>query len=410
MTTLIQYELLKIIRKKSTIIVLSVGLLLIVLLFGQPLMQFEVYHENGSIKGAAGIAYAKENDKKLAASLTEQYITDTVKEYQRLFENPDNVGFDGTEKSLIGHAYWDFASPRIRLLNIITNVYNPPGVYSGWTKLLSLDMEKGANFYQARNEKIKQELSLSTRKLTDEQKEYWQRMNEQVTVPFSYGYRMGWEIIFDSFELLIFPLLMIGILLASVFAGEYQMKTDSLILTGKYGRTKLITAKIISSFLFGISSFTLYVAVAIGIPLLGFGIDGWNLPVQIYNPNIPYPFTFLQATLINLAVIYLVLFAMIGLTLFLSANMKNPTFVVTLLVLVLFLPIFLAPHDTTGLYNLVLYLLPYHAIRPVFHRYVTYQFGNMIFDLFSVRSFVYAVLTIVMVPIIGKGLKKHQIS
>lgn len=99
--------------------------------------------------------------------------------------------------------------------------------------------------------------------------------------------------------------------------------------------------------------------MAFVLPLAAFGIDGYDLPVQIANTAIPYPFTFLQAVLINIGIIYLVLLAMIGLTLMLSAKMKSPYFVLIILVPVLFIPMFLTPNGTTGAHNLTLFLLPY---------------------------------------------------
>lgn len=142
--------------------------------------------------------------------------------------------------------------------------------------------------------------------------------------PFQYGYFGGWEIIISAFELLMFAILTICIVIAPVFAGEYQAGTDAVILSGKYGKTKLTTAKIVAALLFGVLAFTLHVLIAFGIPLVAFGMDGWNLPLQINGTTVPYPLTFLEGTLINLGVIYLVLIAMIGLTLFLSAKIKKP--------------------------------------------------------------------------------------
>ena len=121
-------------------------------------------------------------------------------------------------------------------------------------------------------------------------------------------------------------------MIAPVFAGEYQAGTDAVILSGKYGKTKLITAKIVASLLFGVLAFTLHILVAFGISLAAFGTDGWNLPLQINGTTVPYPLTFLEGTLINLGVIYLVLIAMIGLTLFLSAKMKSPYLVLIVMV------------------------------------------------------------------------------
>ena len=46
---------------------------------------------------------------------------------------------------------------------------------------------------------------------------------------------------------------------------------------------KLITAKIVSSLLFGTIAFVLHILIACGLPLTAFGVDGWNL--QTNPPN-----------------------------------------------------------------------------------------------------------------------------
>lgn len=139
-------------------------------------------------------------------------------------------------------------------------------------------------------------------------------------------------------------------------------------------------------------------------------IDGWNLPLQAAGLSIPYPFTFLQATLINVGVIYLVQLAMIGLTLLLSAKMKSPYLVLIVLVPILFIPLFLAPNGTTGIYNLTLFLLPYRATIPELGKYISYQFGGLVLDTFSMRVIVYAALTVITLPLARLGFKKHQVA
>ena len=90
--------------------------------------------------------------------------------------------------------------------------------------------------------------------------------------------------------------------------------------------------------------------------------------MQIANTAIPYPFTFLQAALVNLGVIYLVLFAMISLTL----------------------------------------LLSYRSTMPELGKYLSYQFSGIVADAFTMRAILYAVLTVVMLPLAKLGFKKHQ--
>lgn len=405
---LVKYEFLKILRKKSTLIVMAVSLLLTGFLFGLPIMQYQTYNQDGVIKGMDGIAYEKEQYADLSVPLTEEYVAETIREVQGLFENPDNVGYDGNERFLIGAAYWDGVAPREKLLNLIANTYSKPNEIWGYNNLFDLDIKE--SFYQTMEGKIETLLDNPSRTLSNEQKGYWGSMAGKVDTPLQYGYHEGWEVIISSFELLMFALLAICIVVAPVFSGEYQAGTDAVILSAKYGKTKLITAKIAASLLFGTAAFMLHIVVACGLPLAAFGIDGWNLPLQIANTTIPYPFTFLQAVLINIGIIYLVLLAMIGLTLLLSAKMKSPYLVLIILVPILFIPMFLTPNGTTGAYNLTLFLLPYRSIMPEFSKYISYQFGGMVLDTLTIRAFLYVFLTIIMLPLARLGAKKHQVA
>ncbi len=406
---MIKYEFLKIMRKKSTLIIMAVSLLVTSFLFGLPIMQYQTYSEDGVIKGKEGIAFSKKQFMDLSVPLSEEYITEIIKEVQQLFENPDNVGYDGNEQFLIGDAYWNDIAPREKLLNMIAKTYDSPNENSGYQKLASLDGNSHADFYQALQTKMQTLLNAPERALSDEQKEYWSSMSGKVETPLQYGYYEGWEIIMSSLELLMIAILSVCVVVAPIFSGEYQAGTDAVILSAKYGKTKLISAKIMASFLFGTLAFTLHVVVACGLPLATFGTDGWNLPIQIANTMIPYPFTFLQAALLSIFIIYLILFAMISLTLFLSSKMKTPYLVLLVLVPVLFLPMFLMPNGTTGAYNLMLFLLPYRAAMPEIGKFISYQLGSLVLDAFSVRAILYAILTIVLLPVARGGFQKHQV-
>ena len=407
---LVKYEFLKILRKKSTLIVMVASLLVTAFLFGLPILRYQTYNQDGVIKGFAGIEYEKKQAEKYSVPLTDEYITDTIREVQQLFENPDNVGYDGYEQFLIDSAYWDGIAPRENLLGMIAKNYADPNESVGYNALPDLDISEGTDFYGARQEKIEKLLNASSRELSEEQKAYWRDMNSKVDEPFTYGYYEGWEIIISSFELLMFALLAVCIVIAPVFSGEYQAGTDAVILSAKYGKTKLTTAKIIASYLFGALAFTLHVIVAFGLLLAAFGFDGWDLPLQIANTTIPYSFTFLQSVLVNLGVVYLVLFAMTGLTLLLSAKMKSPYLVLIVLVSVLFIPMFLSPNGTTGAYNLILFLLPYRSTMPEIGKYISYQFGGLVLDVFTMRAILYALFTAVILPLARLGFKKHQVA
>lgn len=407
---LIKYEFLKIVRKKSTLITMAISLLITAFLFGLPVIQYQTYNKDGVIKGLPGISYEKEQYAKLAVPLSEDYIAENIKDVQKLFAVPDNIGYDGEERFLIGDAYWNGIAPREKLLDLIANTYSQPNETAGYNTLPDLDITDGPRFYQTVDNKLQAVLDSPSRALSDRQKEYWRHKADHVPTPLQYGYYKGWEIIISSFELLLFALLAICIVIAPVFSGEYQAGTDAVILCGKYGKTKLVTAKITASFLFGTAAFLLHLLVACGLPLAAFGVDGWNLPLQIANTTIPYPFTFLQAAAINIGIIFLILLAMLGLTLFLSSRLKSPYLVLIVLVPILFLPMLLTPNGTRGAYNLTLFLLPYRSTMPEFGKYISYQFGSLVLDALTVRAILYSLLTSITLPLAGAGFKKHQVG
>lgn len=346
----------------------------------------------------------------LSVRLTDEYVVEAIKEVQTLFENPENVGYDGNERFLINDAYWKEIAPKENMLNTIASVYAQPNQSVGYNYLADIDLSKNLSFSEAREKKIETLLNTPSRELSVEQKAYWNNMNNNVDVPFQYGYHEGWKTIMTAFELLMFAILAICIIIAPIFSGEYQAGTDAVILSAKYGKTKLTNAKIVAAILFGLIAFTVHIIVAFGIPLAAFGLDGWNLPLQVLGMTIPYPFTIMQTVLINLGIIYLILLAMIGLTLLLSSRMKSPYLVLVVLVPILFVPMFFSPNGTMGIYNLTLFLFPYRATIPEIGKYISYQFGSLVMDTFTIRAILYATLTFIMLPFVKLGFKKHQVA
>ena len=409
MNTLIKYEFLKIAKKRSTLIVMLVSLMITAFLFGLPILQFQTYDKDVLMKGMDGIRYERSIKDGIDVTLTDEYAESVIDEVNILFEDPENVANDGSERFLIGDAYWEHIAPREDLINTIASAYTGPGEYSGYNSIPELTASGAKGFNEARRDKLNAIIGSSSRGLSAEQKEYWLSMTDETGV-IQYGYHKGWEIIHTNFELLIFAVLACCITIAPVFAGEYQAGTDAVILAGKYGKTKLITAKITASMLFGVLAFLVHLIVAFGIPLAFFGTDGWDLPLQVLGLTIPYPWTISEAVLRNTAVILLVLIAMLALTLFLSAKMKSPFPVLAVLIPVLIVPMFFTPSGASGLFNQILFLLPYRSMVPEIGKYISYQFGGFVAGLLEVRAVFYVILTLIFIPFCRHAFKKHQVS
>lgn len=159
MKTLVKYEFLKVLRKKSTLIAIAVSLLITAVFFGLPITQFQIYNQDGVLRGLEGIAYEKEQYADISVPLTNEYVTETIREVQAFFENPDNIGYDGNEQFLIEGAYWNGIAPRENLLGLIARNYAAPNVSVGYNALTDLDVSDGTDFYQARQDKIETILS-----------------------------------------------------------------------------------------------------------------------------------------------------------------------------------------------------------------------------------------------------------
>lgn len=99
------------------------------------------------------------------------------------------------------------------------------------------------------------------------EKNYWIQKALAVDTPFEYGYALGWSNFGSASEMLIVCIIGICIAIAPVFAEEYRTGTASIILSTRYGKNKVITAKIISALLFSTIIFLINAFIAIVIPL-----------------------------------------------------------------------------------------------------------------------------------------------
>lgn len=413
MSTLIKFELKKIIKRKSTIAVTLGSLALSIILFSLMPLQERANDENGKeYRGLQAIELKKQQSKLNDGYITDKKVENSVKEYQKMFNNPDNIikdenGFSDFKPDI----YWKFFYPNKSFYSFIIESYSKPNDFDS-SIIKTMSLKNGVDFYKSRNEKINTILNMeyADGNYTQKEKDFWLSKNKEISEPYLNGYYQGWDYFILSRDLLIFTILAICISIASVFSGEYQSGTDSVILSSKYGKSKVITAKIISSFLFGTIIFIINTTVCVGILTLSFGTDGWNLPLQLTASSVPYPYTLLQATLLSILVIYIILIALISFTLLLSSCMKSPFPVLITNIIILFVPIFLQYSETNKLYNLILRILPSNAISFSFANYIDYKIGNLIIDLPTMIIFTCLVFAILFLPFIKNNFKKHQVN
>lgn len=413
MWELVKFELKKIFTKKMNIIVFIVCLFLITILFGLSGIDFFASDELGNnYKGQEAINLRKEQIAQLKGTLTNERITEEIKDLQDLRKNPDNLVVNSYgEEDFSKKIYNEYLDNRLNLLANINKVY--AGYNSSYIdEILKVDLENTENFYTLRQNVIKESLNqdYSGKTYTDKEKDFWIEKSSKVETPFEYDFYYGWSNTFNSYQMTVVTIIAVCICLSSIFSGEYQSGADNIILTSKYGKSKAITAKIIASIIFATIVFVIYLIFSVGSVLLMFGTDGWNLPIQIMNILSVYPLTFLEAFLYNVVISYAILLGMVGLTLFLSSKLKGSIAVFIIDIAIIMIPSFFRITSPFGLWNKTLLLMPYNSIFNNFSKIVSYQFGNIVIDLPLMTILTYLVVMFITFILARRIFRKHQVT
>ncbi|WP_409069354.1 hypothetical protein ACFLKB_06800 [Clostridium sp. FAM 1755] len=418
MFSLIKFELKKLAKKKSNIVTILGSLIFTIIICSMNITRFEYLGIKGHSTGFKAIELKKQDAKKLPIEITEDQVKKDIKDYQSLFSNPKNTKKNEEGRaSLKDDAFLKFVYPKYDYLVMIALNYCEPGhesEISNFSNLSRLKLQNEAKFYETGNNKISTFLNMDHKggNYSDKEKKFWINKISKVKTPYTYGYYVGWESLLTIFGTLVFTLLAIIITIAPMFAGEYQCGADSIILSSKYGKTKIIKAKIIAAFTFATIIFVLNLIFILSIPLLSFGTDGWNLPIQIKNAITvaPYKATFLEATFMCIGIAYVVILGTVSCTLLLSAKLKTPFTVLIVQIIILFVSLFMNEGADNSFYNHILYLLPSKAIEYDFSKYLSYSFGGLIVSLLLMRVIVYGAMGVISLPLIRNAFRKHQVQ
>lgn len=410
MRTLIKFELAKLYKKKMNRIVFWGTCVVMAVLCFMNVQQSWIYDANGNaLKGNDYVDYVKSNAEDLSGLLTGEKVRETIAEYHEIINNPENLTEDG---EFTDEMFYQYYLPKSSYLVMIGHNYDEPWIQSYGSNLFEVKPQDGLQFYEQREKRLLQSLEIGTSdwKYTKAEKEYWIEANKRIETPFMYGYVGGWDEIIEMIGFLLIPILSVCIMTATVYAGEYEVNADHIILTTKYGKSKVIGAKSIAVYIYGLLFFTINV-VLICVTFLGYyGTQGGNLPIQIMNAEIPYSYSFMQAVIIVIGIDYMILVAMMTITLFLSARMKGGLPVLAIMLIILLGALFLRVSEMNGIYNHIFYLLPYVALDAGMVDVLSYPFGSFVLNYVEMRYVLYLLLAVVLLPFAGRAFRRHQVQ
>lgn len=417
MLHIIKFELLKIWRRPVTRILMLISILITMMVFGVlSALGTSAYDRNGEQhQGLDAIVIQKDNMDRNSGILTEDSIQKIIKIYADSVKNMDANNQEQFYYELQNKSfYWKDIHPNYPIYTWLAFVYSEPNAEVTDLNILSEAKENSISFYNARMRKLQSVLSgINLADIrSDAEYDYWINENKKIKEPYEYGDYCGWQNILQGGFVWYFAILIICIIAAPIFTIENKTKFDSILLTTKYGRTKVVWAKITAALLIGTTVYLVNSLVSIGLTFLFWGTEGWNLPIQIYSALIPYPITFLEAVLLVLGINYLILSGMIALVLLLSAKMKSAFQVLILSGGLLVLPQIMEKSTVSSLYNHILALLPGQAtaFANILQQYTAYDISGKIISLPVMICFVYVFLFICSVWGIFRVYKKKQVQ
>lgn len=229
-----------------------------------------------------------------------------------------------------------------------------------------------------------------------------------------YDYRWGWSRLHAMQTVLPFTIgLLLIVVLTPMFSYEYGNKTDSLLLSAKYGKSKLIKAKMIVGFSLAVLSWLLIQLINIAIIFSFFGIEGSKSFVQNWavNPS-PYAFTYLTSYLAVVAMSFVGLLFLTAMILFISSRSKTAFISLIMSAIITLLPAVRLDIFASRIVQKILMFLPTNILIGVNH-FKTFEafylFGNVIM-LPSTAMVVASMLSILMVMGAYFSFKRHQVE
>lgn len=363
------------------------------------------------VTGLEAVQLQKENRKEV--TLDQETVDAVVDEYLAYTEDPATSSDDRELAYLSEEMYVKWYLPNLPVLHLIDGAYRTYPEQSNDPMRDVFLQSRGKDFSEARKERVWENLenAVSRGEITAAEADWWDTKDDAVG-EMSYVYNRAWWEIINSASLIILVMLVVCIGTSPVFAGEYQSKCDSLLLSMRYGKSRLILAKLTSSFLFTTVVYWGCMGLFAGIYLAVLGTDGWNFPVQALGENvsISYDLTSVQACGLVLAMGYVLTLGLAGVVLLLSSLMKNPYGVVITSVLFLCVPLFLSLSEGGYVWKHLLGLLPEKITDFGFWSYMVYSIGGMTVTWPAAAMIVNGVCAVLLSVLAYGFFRRHQVN
>ena len=355
-----------------------------------------IFSEDKELTGLDAIKYQQDFAKNQTDELSEEYVTDVLKEIQA-----SNIDPNSDEGYLTLNDKYD------NLYDYLLKSYKPIGDMSlNRDTLFKVDIKDGAKFYETRIQRVKELVNknLPTGNYSKAEKEFWINKAKSVKTPFKWGNTFVVKQYDTVIAFSFYMMFVLVVCLSSVFPTEHENRTEGLLLSTKQGQRNLVLAKAWASYTFGFGYLFLGYLVS-GLWLyFTIGAEGFELPIQLLDSSICSSMNMTQYLLLQLLISVVVCFFEISLILFVSAFTRNGMGTMAVLAAGLAIPAFIPFSKESGLFN---HLIAFAVVRMMdleecLVKFIDYKVGPVIMDLTSFAIVIHVVVAVVLVLFLRK--------
>ncbi len=399
---LVGFEYKKILCKKNVQVSLLLSILITV--FSVPATLLGDYYVDGKPYESNYEAMVK--DRTYARTLSGQpldtgLIMETVNVYAQI---PLSDVYQSTQE------YQTIARPYSLIYGTIRSVFNTASKRFNMEDFQMLTEVQADDYYNTRHEKLTQHI-LQTH-MSDKAKEQVLAMDEQIKTPLTFSYTDGYTRYFVMINTLgLFSAFVTAICVAPLFSGEYTSGADQLILSAKYGKNRLIGAKLFTGYSLTAILGLAQLALAFCLSLAVFGGDGGSAPLQLHIILSPYPLTMTQTALLLTVASLFAYFMTAAIIMLLSAKLKSPFGVIVLVSVLLIAPML----GSVSEQNILLYNL-YHLFPTQMTSLasvvsvIQYELGSFVIHPYMFLPLFALAVSTLLIPFAYRAFNKHQIS
>lgn len=411
MSRMLWYEWKRIWQSRLTqLTVIGCGAFLVFCVWSSIVQMTAVDKSGNQVSGMQAAEALQDTQERI--TLDQETVNRLLEEYISYTEDPQTGSDDPDLHYLSEETYRTWYLPREELFRIIGGIYIQPENRqdsNGDTLKKSL----GVDFYEARSDRLMETLTTLYQNgtITAEEADWWVEKGSSVD-EYTFGYSKAWQQILTTGSWIVLIMVIVCVGIAPVFAGEYQSKCDSLLLSMRFGKNRLILAKLTSAFLYTSLVYWGTTLLYSAVYLMLLGTNGWDLPIQINYPSrsVSYDLNMMQACGLVLLLGYLFTLGMAGITLLLSALLKNSYSVIIIVFLLLLIPTFLSLDAGNYLWKHMLALLPAKIADFSFTSYLAYRAGSLTVAWPEMAMTVNGIVAVICLVIAYGVFRNHQVN